>query len=76
MMKIEKVLLFAIVLVFLVGVASATETPQEDQSYTNDDTVVSDISTVSQDNKETIKFEEKNLMDDNPIKIDEVKHDL
>jgi len=73
MIKIEKVLLFAIVLVFLVGVASATETPQEDQSYTNDDTVVSDISTVSQDNKETIKFEEKNLMDDNTIKIGESK---
>ena len=73
MIKIEKVLLFAIVLVLLVGVASATETPQEDQSYTNDDTVVSDISTVSQDNKETIKFEEKNLMDDNPIKIGESK---
>ena len=73
MIKIEKTLLFIIVLVFLVGVASATETPQEDQSYTNDDTVVSDISTVSQDNKETIKFEEKNLMDDNPIKIGESK---
>jgi len=27
MIKIEKVLVFAIVLVFLVGVASATETP-------------------------------------------------
>ena len=53
MIKIEKVLLFVIVLIFLVGVVSATETPQEDQSYTNDDTVVSDISTVSQDNKET-----------------------
>ena len=73
MIKIEKVLLFAIVLVLLVGVVSATETPQEDQSYTNDDTVVSDISTVSQDNKDTIKFEEKNLMDDNPIKIGESK---
>ncbi|WP_323736050.1 hypothetical protein PXD04_09205 [Methanosphaera sp. ISO3-F5] len=68
MIKIEKVLLFVIVLIFLVGVVSATETPQEDQSYTNDDTIVSDISTVSQDNKETIKFEEKNLMDDNPKK--------
>ncbi|WP_323737527.1 hypothetical protein PXD04_11475 (plasmid) [Methanosphaera sp. ISO3-F5] len=73
MIKIEKTLLFIIVLVLFVGAVSATETPQEDQSYTNDDTVVSDISTVSQDNKETIKFEEKNLMDDNPIKIGESK---
>jgi hypothetical protein len=67
MIKIEKVLLFAIVLVFLVGVASATETPQEDQSYTNDDTVVSDISTVSQDNK-IINNEEKKVLDENPQK--------
>ena len=73
MIKIEKTLLFIIVLVLLVGAVSATETPQEDQSYTNDETVASDISTVSQDNKETIKFEEKNLMDDNPIKIGESK---
>lgn len=76
MIKIEKILLFVIVLVFLVGVVSATETPQEDQSYTNDDTVASDTSTVSQDNKETIKLEENKVWMKIQQKWVKVKHDL
>ena len=72
MIKIEKTLLFIIVLVLLVGAVSATETLREDQLSTIDEAVASDISTVSQDNK-IINNEEKKVLDDNPIKIGESK---
>ena len=73
MIKIEKALLFVIVLVLLVGAASATETPHEDQIY-NDETVASDMSTVSQDNNKIINNEKNKVLDENPRKkIDETK---
>ena len=67
MIKIEKTLLFIIVLVLLVGAVSATETLREDQASTIDEAVASDISTVSQDNK-IINNEEKKVLDENPQK--------
>jgi len=71
MIKIEKALLFVIVLVLLVGIASATESPLEDLSSTIDKAVASDMSTVSQDDNNN---EETQVLDENPRKkIDKTK---
>jgi hypothetical protein len=67
MIKIEKTLLFIIVLVLLVGAASATEILQEDQLSTIHETVASDISIVSQDNEKIINNEENKIPDENKI---------
>ena len=77
MIKIEKTLLFIIVLVLLVGAVSATETLREDQTNAIDEAVASDISIVSQDNEKIIKFEEKKVLDENPQKkIEYTTHNI
>ncbi|MEE1117270.1 MAG: hypothetical protein VZR33_06100 [Methanosphaera sp.] len=68
MIKMEKILLFMTLLILLVGVASAAESVQEDNTHASDETVLSDTSTVSPDNKETINIEEDNVLDENPTK--------
>jgi len=67
MIKIEKVLLFVIVLILFVGIVSATETMQEDQLNTYE-TVAGDTITVSHVNQKIINNEENNLFDENPTK--------
>jgi hypothetical protein len=54
MFKLKKILLFTTLLILLVGVASATETVQEEQLCTTDQTVASDTSTISQLNEKII----------------------
>jgi len=77
MIKIEKTLLFIIVLVLLVGAVSATETLREDQTNAIDEAVASDISIVSQDNEKIIKFEENKVLDENPQKkIEYTTHNI
>ena len=68
MKKIKEILLFVILLVLLVGIASATETLQENNNYTCDETVSNDINTVSHNNEEIINYDESNMMDENPTK--------
>ena len=66
MIKIEKVILFVIVLVFFVGAASATECVQEDQP-TIDEAVTSDTNTISYENEKIIRNKENKIPNENKI---------
>jgi hypothetical protein len=62
MFKLKKILLFTTLLILLVGVASATETVQEEQLCTTDQTVASDTSTISQLNEKIIRVLAKTVL--------------